>query len=315
MTAIGIQIPDFSFARDDPARLFPATVAIARTAEQAGFSSLWVMDHFHQIVPLSTPADPMPEGYTLLAGLAASTTTIELGTLVTGVTYRNPALLAKIVTTLDVVSGGRAWLGVGASWNESEYRAYGFGEDLPGTRERLDRLEDALRIARAMFAGPATLRGHRIAVADAHNSPAPVRPGGPPIMIGGNGRRRLLRLVARYGDACNVFGSPADVRDLMSVLDAHCAEVGRDPAEIHRTRLGGILVAESEAEARRRADAGGFTGSWGDNLFLGTPEQVREKAQAYIDAGLDGLLVFSAAGGWTPEDVAAAGEALAPLTA
>ena len=167
---------DFSFARDAPERLFPGVVDVALAAEESGLSSLWLMDHFHQFPPIGPATEPMPEAYVLLGGLAAATERIELGTLVTGVTYRNPALLAKMVTTLDVISGGRAWLGIGASWQESEYRAYGVGD-------------------------------------------------------------------------------PAAVRHKLDVLDRHCAEVGRDPAEIHRTHVGLVVVAETPAAAQAQIRA------------------------------------------------------------
>ena len=318
MARFGIQVGDFSFARDAPGRLFPVVLDTALAAEESGFSSLWVMDHFHQFPPIGGPSDPMPEAYTLLAALAGATDRIELGALVGGVTYRNPALLAKMVTTLDVVSGGRAWFGIGASWQEAEYRAYGFGDALPGVRARLDLLEDALRIARAMFAeSPATHDGRVVSIHDAHNVPRPIRPGGPPIMVGGTGEKRLLRLVARYADAHNMYGDIGAVRHTLGVLDRHCAEVGRDPAEIERTHLSGVVIADTPAEAEARiraaaASAGTDPAVLLDYVIAGRPEYVRERCEELLDAGMDTLL-FNTAGSWTPDHVAAVGEALAPL--
>lgn len=318
MATYGIQIPDFSYARDDPAALFPGAVAVAAAAEEAGFSSLWLMDHFHQFAPMGGRTDPMAESYTLLAALAARTERIGLGAMVTGVTYRNPAHLAKIVTTLDVISGGRAWLGIGASWQEDEFRAYGFGDDLPSAGARLDLLEDAIRIAKAMFAGgPATVTGHVASIDGAINVPPPIRPGGPPIMVGGGGERRLLRLVARYADAWNFFGDPASIRHKLTVLDGHCAAVGRDPAEIHRTVLLGVLVDETTAAAGARVRAaaeraGTDPAVLEDFVIAGRPEEVRERCAQYTAAGIDGLIV-NTAGPWSPEGVAAAGEVLSGL--
>ena len=208
-------------------------MAAAQAAEEAGFDAVSVMDHLHQIPPYMARTDPIPEAYVLLAALAARTTRIRLGTLVTAVTYRNPALLAKMVTTLNLVSGGRAFLGIGASWNDDEYRAYGYGEALLPIRERLDRLAEALQVCKALFTGTeAHFEGRHYRLDGALNVPRPVQAGGPPILVGGTGERRLLRLVARYADIANLFGDPATVRHKLAVLERHCEELGRDPAEI-----------------------------------------------------------------------------------
>jgi alkanesulfonate monooxygenase SsuD/methylene tetrahydromethanopterin reductase-like flavin-dependent oxidoreductase (luciferase family) len=276
------------------------------------------MDHFHQFPPIGTNAEPMPEAYVLLGGIAGVTERIELGTMVTGVTYRNPALLAKMVTTLDVVSGGRAWLGIGAGWQQDEYRAYGFGDELPGAGARLDLLEDTLRIARAMFTGsPATVEGRVASVRGAMNVPPPIAAGGPRILVGGAGERRLLKLVARYADACNLVGDAASVRHKLEVLDRHCADVGRDPGEIRRTHLGGIVVADSVAEAEARvrvaAEGSGMDVETVRSLVVaGRPEDVREHCEALLATGLDEL-IFVTAGPWSAERLGAAGAALAPL--
>jgi F420-dependent oxidoreductase-like protein len=312
MARFGIQLADFRHP-DGSTGLFERTAAAARAAEAAGFDSLWVMDHFHQLPPF------MAEAYVLLGALAARTERIRLGALVTGVTYRNPALLAKMVTTLDVVSGGRAMLGIGTSWNEDEYRAYGFGGALPPIAERLDRLEEALQVCRAMFReDEPRFSGRHYRLEGALNEPRPVRPGGPPILIGGQGERRLLRLVARYGDMSNVFGDPATVRHLRAVLARHCEQVGRDPGEIAMTRLGGLIVAPTAAEAEARAataraQTGMDEASFRSFFIIGDPSAIAEQVAPFLEAGADELIFF-APGVPEPEFLALAGEALAPLT-
>lgn len=321
MARFGIQLGDFRFpGAPASSELFGHVAAAARAAEDAGFTSLWVMDHFHQFEPVGERDTAMPEAFVLLGALASVTSTIRLGTLVAGVPYRNPAHLAKLFTTLDVVSGGRAIAGVGAGWQEDEIRAYGFGDGLWPVRDRLDGLEDALRILRAMFTQvESSVEGHRITTRGAINAPQPVRPGGPPILVGGGGEKRLLKLLAQYGDACNLFGGPDVIRHKLAVLDAHCADVGRDPAEITRTWLGGFILADTQAEADAAATA--IAPGWGaadlDALrgfaVWGTPETIRERVGELLDAGLDEVHFASGTHAWTPETVAAAGAALAPL--
>jgi F420-dependent oxidoreductase-like protein len=245
VTRLGLQIPNFTFPGVSDNRLFETIAGIATTAEHNGFDSVWVMDHLYQIGVVGPKEDPMLEAYTLLAALAARTERVALGTMVTGVTYRNPALLAKIVTTLDVISSGRAILGIGAAWNEDEHAGYGY--DFPTAGERLDRLEEALQICRAMFTERApTFEGRHYRIRSVLNNPKPVR-GRIPVLIGGSGEKRTLRLVAQYGDACNVFGDPATVRHKLDVLEGHCADVGRDPAEITKTVL--VTVRDPTAAA------------------------------------------------------------------
>ena len=318
MAYFDLHIADFR--TEDGSELFEQVVAAVQAAEEAGFDAVSVMDHLHQIPPYMSRTDPILEAYVLLGALAARTTRIRLGALVTAVTYRNPALLAKMVTTLDLVSGGRAFLGIGASWNEDEYRAYGYGDALLPIRERLDRLEEALEVCRAMFAdGEAHFDGRRYRLRGALNLPRPLQAGGPPILVGGAGERRLLRLVARYADIANLFGDPPTVRHKLAVLARHCEEIGRDPAEILKTRTGMLIVAPTAAEAERRAqDVRRETGldeeTFRLRCIVGDPDEVAERAQALLDAGLDGLMFFTS-GLWTPEDVALAGEAIGKLRA
>ncbi len=217
MTTFGLQLPSFTFPDVPNDRLFDRITEIAQAAEGSGFDSFWVMDHYHQIRNIGPASDPMLEAYTILGAVAARTSRVELGAMVTGVTYRNPAFLAKVVTTLDIISSGRAILGIGAAWNDEESLAYGY--DWPSATERFERLEDALQICRMMFTQPrSTFRGERHHVEDAYNVPQPVRPGGPKILIGGGGEKKTLRLVAQYADMWNGFGDPDTIRHKLQVL-------------------------------------------------------------------------------------------------
>ena len=308
MTGFGLQIPNFTFGGPD-ADLFDQVVARAQAGEAAGFTSLWVMDHFWQLPALGGESQPMLEGYTLLGALATQTRTMKLGTLVTGVTYRNPALLAKMVTTLDVISGGRAILGIGAAWHDVEHVALGF--DFPPAGERLDRLEEALLICRAMFREDSpTFEGRYYRIHGATNLPRPLQAGGPPILVGGGGERRTLRLVAQYADACNVSGDAATIRHKVEVLDRHCAEIGRDRAEITVTRLGSLFITAGTEETRQTRDfvveaagpeaASGFT--------IGEPDDVVAEVGALVDAGVDEFYFNLPLAG--PEGIADAGKLL-----
>lgn len=292
MARFGLQIPNFTFAGVPDDGMFEQVATLATTAEDAGFSSVWVMDHFWQLPPLGGPDQPILEAYTLLGALAARTTRVELGTLVTGVTYRNPALLAKIVTTLDVISRGRAVLGIGAAWHDVEHVGLGF--DFPPVGERMDRLEEAVQICRAMFteASP-SFSGTYYRIAEARNLPRPIRPEGIPIMIGGSGERRTLKLVAAYADRCNIHGSPTTVRHLLDVLRRHCDDADRAYDTITKTWLGTLILTTSAeetagVEALLRPSAGA---DFDERFLVGTDEAVTEQVGALLDAGLDGLIV------------------------
>jgi len=291
MTKFGLQIPNFTFSGVPDREMFEHVADLAVAGEQAGFDSVWVMDHFWQLPPLGGPTQPMLEAYTLLGGLAARTRRVKLGTLVTGVTYRNPALLAKMVTTLDIVSSGRAMLGLGAAWYEEEHDAFGF--DFPPAGERLDRLEEALQICRAMFTEEApSFEGKHYRIEKALNIPRPVQPNGPRIMVGGSGEKRTLRLVAQYADMCNLNGSPDTIRHLLEVLRGHCADVGRDPNEITTTRLGSLFLTSSAEEAEQTSgflrDAAGA--DFEERFTVGDPGAVIDQVDALVDAGLDELI-------------------------
>src|SRR5438874_3252585 len=227
---IGLSIPDFTWPGGS-ATLGSTLAQIARTADQVGFQSISVMDHFWQIGRNGPPEHDMLEGYTALAFMAGLTSRVTLGTMVTGAVYRYPGVLAKTVTALDVLSGGRAWLGIGAAWNETESR--GLGVPFPPVAERFERLEETLQICLQMWADDdRPFEGSHHRLERTLNSPQSLSRPHPPIMIGGGGERKTLRLVAKYGDACNFFGNAETCRHKLEVLQKHCADVGRDYSEI-----------------------------------------------------------------------------------
>jgi F420-dependent oxidoreductase-like protein len=234
---VGIHFVNFTLP-GRPASLAPTLAATAKAAEEGGCSTFTLMDHWFQMENFATAEDPMLEGYTSLGYLAGRTERMTLGLLVTGVTYRHPALLAKIVTSLDVLSGGRARLGIGAAWYEREHR--GLGVPFPRVGERFERLEETLQICLQMWSdddGP--FEGRHYQLAETICSPPPIQQPRPTILVGGSGEQKTLRLVARYADACNLFApDPAVVAHKLEVLDRHCDAEGRDPAAVDRTILG-----------------------------------------------------------------------------
>jgi F420-dependent oxidoreductase-like protein len=262
---LGLQIPSFSWPGGTEA-IGPTLGRVAGQADDVGFDSIWVMDHFFQIRSVGRPEEPMLEGWTALGFLAAKTRRARLGLMVGGVHYRLPGLWVKAATTLDVLSGGRAWLGIGAAWNQAESEALGF--PFPPLGERFEMLEETLQIAHAMWTGERgteeAFAGRQFQASRLMNSPQSISRPRPPIMIGGGGERKTLRLVAQYADATNVFGGPTAIHHKYEVLREHCAAIGRDPEEIERSTLQGInLGAESPAQIVDRfgelADAGAQT--------------------------------------------------------
>jgi F420-dependent oxidoreductase-like protein len=250
MMKIGLQIPRFSWP-GSPDNLGEKLTTIARTADEVGFSSIWVMDHYFQIRGISgtTYKDPMLEGYTALSFMASVTQHVRLGTMVTGANYRLPGFLVKVVSTLDVLSGGRAWLGIGAGWNEQE--ALGLGLPFPPMKERFERLEETLQIAQKMWSGDfSAYDGKHYHLAEPVNSPQPLSKPHPPILIGGSGEQKTLRLVAQYANACNLFPVSNEVlAHKLDVLKHHCDIAGRNYADIEKTILANIHVAPSGALA------------------------------------------------------------------
>ena len=242
---LGLQVPSFTWP-GGVERTGPTLARIGQAAEAAGFSSLWVMDHFYQIEMIGKPEEPMLEAYSALNFLAAVTRQIRLGALVTGVIFRHPGLLAKTVTTLDVLSGGRAYFGVGAAWYERE--ATGLGVPFPPLKERFERLEETLQIALQMWSGKvAPFNGKYYQLAETLNSPQPISQPHPPIMIGGEGEKKTLALVAKYADACNLyaFENLDSIRAKIDVLRRHCDAIGRRFDDIERTAIGSIDVGKT----------------------------------------------------------------------
>jgi F420-dependent oxidoreductase-like protein len=303
----GLHLPNYTFPGTPPERLFDGVVEQARAAEDAGFSLITVMDHLYQIQGVGAATDPMLEAWSALAALARETTHARLGTLVTGVTYRNPALLAKTATTLDVISGGRAILGLGAAWNEEEHIGYGF--DFPPVRERMDRLDEALTIIRAMFAEERpSFDGRHYRVSEVLNVPRPIQPGGPRVMVGGGGEQRTLKIAAKHADMTHWFPLGLDVlRHKNAVLEGYCEAIGRDPATIERTMAAPVVVAGSDAEAQAFLER--IPVERRPYLNVGTPARMAEALQPYLDAGFTGF-TFNNTIYRTPEQIGKVGELL-----
>ncbi|MGC8633522.1 MAG: LLM class F420-dependent oxidoreductase [Candidatus Limnocylindrales bacterium] len=306
----GYHMPSFSYPGVPPAGLASRVIELAQAAESAGFDLVTVMDHFYQIGGVGNEDEPMLEAYTTLGALAARTQHVGLGAMVTSVTYRNPALLAKMVTTLDVLSGGRAVLGIGAGWNEAEHRGYGF--EFPPIGERMDRLDEALAICHRMFIEQRpSFEGRHYRIDAALNVPRPIQPRGPRILVGGGGERRTLRLAARYADMTNWFGTLDELRHKTEVLERHCEAEGRDPSTILRTVMAPFVLV---ADPREAADAPeGFASGPGAVPRALTPAQAAEALQPYMDAGFRGF-IFRNPTLRTPESLGPAGELISLFT-
>jgi F420-dependent oxidoreductase-like protein len=316
---MGLQIPSFTYPGVGTADLFETIAGIAVTAENSGFDSVYVMDHFYQLPLIGRTDENMFEAYTLLSAIAARTNTVRLGCMVGGMTYRNPAFLAKQVSALDVISKGRAIWAIGAGWFEEEHLAYGY--EFGTFTDRFEKLEEGLQIIKSMFVNDTTtFEGKWFTVRDALNVPKPVQAGGPPVLIGGSGEKKTLRMVAQYADACNVFGSPEQIRHLMDVLDQHCATQGRDPEEICRTRLGTLILGRThdEAQAKLTARLGGakvedlpedLQVRVRQQFIVGDADAITERVNAFLAAGLDGL-IFNMPDAYDLDAVAYAGEVL-----
>jgi len=307
----GLHLPRYTFEDSPDERLFDRVVEQARAAERAGFSVVTVMDHLYQIPGVGPVSDPMLEAWSTLAALSRETSRVRLGTLVTGVTYRNPALLAKTATTLDVLSGGRAIFGLGAAWNDVEHAGYGF--EFPPLRERMDRLDEALTIVRAMFTEDRpSFDGRHYRISGALNVPRPVQPKGPPILVGGGGEQRTLRIAAKHADMTHWFALGLDaLRHKNEVLARHCAEIGRDPATIERTIGAPVIVAADDAEARSFLER--MPEDRRPFVKIGTPSQMATEMRPYVDAGFTGF-TFNNSLYRTPEQIARVGELLALIT-
>jgi F420-dependent oxidoreductase-like protein len=306
---LGYQIPNFSYPGVPVESLFDTVAAQAREAEAAGFDTVLLMDHFYQLPGLGTPDQPMLEAYTTLGALAASTSAIQLSTLVTGNTYRHPTLLAKAVTALDVVSKGRAVLGLGAGWYEREHHDLGF--EFGTFTDRFERLEEALQIIPPMLRGEApTFAGKWYTANTAMNNPR-LRPT-IPIMLGGSGEKKTFRLAARYADHMNIICALDELPHKLAVLRQRCDEAGRDPASLATTTHVMVLAAESETDVKAMLEH--VPADRAARVISGTPDQVAERVQREVlDVGIDGITLAMPANGQVPGIIAAVGSALKPL--
>ena len=252
------------------------------------------MDHFHQIQFVGRPEEPMLEGWTVISMLAAITTKIKLGTLVTGIIYRYPSVLAKIAATLDVLSKGRLFMGIGAAWNEQESLAYGIS--FPSNQERLLRLDEAIQVIRKMWTDEpyASFNGKYYQIRNAYCNPKPIQKPSPPILVGGSGERKTLKIVAKYADACNLFGSPETVRKKLDILKEHCKSVGRDYSSILKTKLSVIIVDDNNDMAinRVRKTFGGMPEEQiKEFVIYGTPKDVSRQIEMLEQVGIQYLIV------------------------
>jgi F420-dependent oxidoreductase-like protein len=301
----GFHMPTFTFPGVPNDRLFDRVAENAKAAEAAGFDLVTVMDHFYQIRGIGPETEPMMEAYTTLSALATQTSRVKLGTLVTGVTYRSPALLVKQVTTLDVISKGRAIFGIGAAWNEDEHRGYGI--EFPPIGRRLDRLGEALTIAKLMFTQDRpSFEGTYYKIDRALNVPRPIQPGGPKILIGGGGERRTLRLLAEHGDIGHWFGGNLDdLKRKKKVFEEHCAAVNRDPSDVLLTVGLTLVLAENEKDAKALMD--GLSPERRAIAKTATVRQAAEVLAEYMEAGFGGF-TFNNNVLQTKESIALAGE-------
>ncbi|OBF73942.1 LLM class F420-dependent oxidoreductase [Mycobacterium sp. 852002-51613_SCH5001154] len=298
---LGLQIPNFSYGTGVE-QLFPTVLAQAREAESAGFDSVFVMDHFYQLPMLGDPDQPMLEAYTALGALATATERVQLGTLVTGNTYRSPSLLAKIITTLDVVSQGRAILGIGTGWFELEHDQLGF--EFGTFTDRFNRLEEALQIILPMIKGERpTFSGNWYQVREAMANPRFREH--IPLMIGGSGEKKTIPLAARHFDHLNVIAGFDELPGKLEVVRRRCEEIGRDPATLETSTLTTVLIDEN-------AKADQVPAEMTQRMVVGGPDSVADQIKTkVVDAGIDGVIINLPF--YTPGVISAVGEALRPV--
>jgi len=302
---LGLQINNFSYGTGLP-ELFPTVVAQAQEADSSGFDSVFLMDHFYQLPGIGDPGEPMLEAYTALGALATATENVQLGTLVTGNSYRNPTLLAKNITTLDVISQGRAVLGIGTGWFELEHDQLGF--EFGTFTERFDKLSEALQIIVPMLAGERpTFTGRYYRSEQAMANPRFREH--IPLMIGGSGEKKTIPLAARHFDHLNVIAGFDELARKVEVVHRRCEEIDRDPATLETSVLVGALVGEGVSADLIPED-------FRQRMVAGSPDQVAEQIKTKVlDAGIDGVIVYlpTATTGYQPGQIAALGEALKPL--
>lgn len=309
MTRLGYQIPNFTYPNLNGHELFQNVVSQAKAAEDAGFDRVFVMDHFYQLPGLGTPDEAMFECYTLLSAIAQHTNKVRLSALVTGNTYRNPTLLAKTVTALDIVSNGRATLGIGAGWFELEHKQLGF--EFGTFTDRFEKLEEALQIIIPMLRGEkATLQGKHYQASDAVNFPTPVSR--IPIMIGGGGLKKTLRMVAQYADESNLTSRTVEeVAERLAALDAHCERLGRNRSEIKVTKQMMVCVAPTMEEAHKDLEEIAVVKGWNNDLvemmkafiLCGDSDTVGEKLEEFLNLGIDGFTLSLPANGHKTERI------------
>ncbi|MDQ3887803.1 MAG: TIGR03560 family F420-dependent LLM class oxidoreductase [Thermoproteota archaeon] len=292
----GLQHPNYNIDYDgrDASQIIDSLRTLATKAENLGFDSFWVMDHFHQISVVGNREDPMLEGWTIISVLAGVTSKIKLGTLVTGIIYRHPSVLAKMGATLDVLSKGRLFMGIGAAWNQEESFAYGI--PFPSNKERLLRLVEAIQIIRKMWTQEepaATFNGKYYQINNAYCSPKPIQKPSPPIMVGGSGERYTLKIIAKYADACNLFGSAETIKRKLSVLREHCKSVGRDYDSILKTKLGFIVIDNDKKMVEKRVEQiskGIPEERVREFIIHGTPEDVLNQIESLEEVGVQYLI-------------------------
>jgi F420-dependent oxidoreductase-like protein len=313
LTRLGYQIPNFTYPGVEPSAIYDNVVAQAKAAEAAGYDRVFVMDHLYQLPGIGAHDEPMFECYAMLSALAQHTDRVRLSALVTGNTYRNPALLAKTITTLDHVSHGRATLGIGCGWFEKEHVDLGF--DFGTFTDRFEKLEEALQIIVPMLRGERpSLEGKYYRVSEAANSPAPVSR--IPVMIGGSGEKKTLRMVAQYADESNLIGSNDDIPRKLEALAGHCERLGRDRSEITVTKLMMVAVAPTQEELDADFRAIAEVKGWNDRiieaakntLISGDPDTVGETLAKAVAKGLDGITVDLPVNGHDTERIALLGE-------
>lgn len=313
MTRLGYQIPNFTYPDTRPEEIFGKVADQARAAEAAGYDRVMLMDHFYQLPMIGAPDEPMFECYTMLAALAQHTKKARLSALVTGNTYRNPAFLAKTLATLDHVSDGRATLGIGCGWFELEHTAYGY--DFGSFADRFEKLDEALQIIVPMLRDePVSFEGQHYRTVDAVNSPAPISR--IPIMIGGGGEKKTLRMVAQYADESNLICETAEIPRKLEALAGHCERLGRDRSEITVTKLMMVCVAPTMEEADADLDRIAGLKGWNDGirsmvrerLVFGDPDRVGEALAEAVGHGLDGLTVDLPVNGHDVERIGLLGE-------
>ena len=315
MTRIGYQIPNFTYPNAAGSKqIFDTVIAQAKSAEASGFDRVLVMDHFYQLPGLGAPQEPMFECYSLLSALAQHTNKVGLSALVTGNTYRNPTLLAKTVTALDIVSNGRATLGIGAGWFEQEHTSLGY--EFGTFTDRFEKLEEALQIIIPMLRGEkVTLNGKHYQVVDAMNYPAPVSR--IPVMIGGSGEKKTLRMVAQYADESNLTSRTIEeVKTKLEVLAAHCERLGRNRSEIKVTKQQMVCVAPTMEQAEEDLVELAVAKGWNNDIMemvksiivFGDASTVEEKLSEFLATGIDGFTLSLPTNGHKPGRVELLGE-------